>query len=249
MPERPTYSVRALSKFQHYRNRNPLWIKLYQTYLSDPDLGSVSDGGKFFFAASILLASRYQNMIPLDPYWLWKQSGAQSPGAVISYLRELKTAEKLDFQDDAASLLASCYQAASTERETETEREKQIAGAGAPAARPRRSMSGEDGELLRAFDAHHRRVLGAPYVAAVSRDRRIAQNLIGLLGLARVTEMLAAFWEELARGESNGFNPVAKAKPDVPGFLGQLPNLNRMHLWKSPIGGKEAQDAQGQSGQ
>lgn len=118
----PYYSVRNTPRYQHYKNRNPPWVKLYQEFLSDPDLGTVSDGAKFFFAASVLLASRHENKIRLDGYWLWRQTGAESPGKVLGYVAELKTIGAIEVSGDASNMLATCYQVASAERETDKSR-------------------------------------------------------------------------------------------------------------------------------
>jgi len=106
MDKARTYSVRNLDRFQHYKDRNPPWVKLHQSFLMDHDVSTLSDGAKFFALASILLASRSNNIIPMDATWLWGQTGAKSAGAVLGYLQELEKIGFIECLQDASKMLA-----------------------------------------------------------------------------------------------------------------------------------------------
>lgn len=119
-----TFRVKNFEKFQHYKNRRPPWIKLYNELLDDYEFGQLSDAQKWHVVASWLLASCYDNKIPADPEWIAKRisadeevdlSALESRGFIIS---------NQDVNGHASDLLAPCKQSAMPERERETETEE-----------------------------------------------------------------------------------------------------------------------------
>ncbi len=154
-PRRETakfFRIRELNKFQHYKNRNPPWVKLHGEQLDDYDFTQLPDSVKFHALALIYLASKTGNKIPNDPAWVAGRIGANDPinfGALLSikFLEpwrpraqsQVSTGEQFDLPDadeegetapgtttsenHASNLLASCKQVASAETETETEAE------------------------------------------------------------------------------------------------------------------------------
>lgn len=71
-----TFSVKNFAKFQHYKDRSPPWIKLYNDLLDDYDFGHLPDASKMHLIAIWLLASRYDNKIPADPEWVARRINA-----------------------------------------------------------------------------------------------------------------------------------------------------------------------------
>ena len=65
-----TFSIKNFEKFQHYKDRSPPWIKLYNALLEDYDFGALPDASKAHLIAIWLLASRSGNKIPYDPKWV-----------------------------------------------------------------------------------------------------------------------------------------------------------------------------------
>ena len=116
------FEVVNYGKFQHYRDRNPLWIKLYQTVLTDYEFTRLPDASKMHLLAIWLLASRYQNKIPWDEKWIAGQISA-SEKIDLAALERAKFINKINVVQDASNVLASCYHSASPEREIERERE------------------------------------------------------------------------------------------------------------------------------
>ena len=57
-------------EFQHYRDRNPPWIKLYVNLLDDYDYYSLPDNHKLILIHLWLLASKTNNNIPYDLQWI-----------------------------------------------------------------------------------------------------------------------------------------------------------------------------------
>ncbi len=65
----PTFSVKNFERFQHYKDRSPPWIKLYNELLDDYGFGRLPDASKMHLVAIWLLASRNDNKIPHDAEW------------------------------------------------------------------------------------------------------------------------------------------------------------------------------------
>lgn len=123
-----------------------------------------------------------------------------------------------------------------------TEKKKQQIAVSPPANGAPRQVSGPDGEFLRHFDRALRKTHGTPYMAAMARDRKIAREIIAVYGLPLACEMVEAFFREHARAAGGADSWIGKAKPDVPGFLGQIPNLIREYRFdaKPPTGADHA---------
>lgn len=62
--------VRNFEQFQHYKERNPIWIKLYCSLLDDYEFAQLRDQTKFHAVGLMLLASRLNNKFPSDEPWL-----------------------------------------------------------------------------------------------------------------------------------------------------------------------------------
>jgi hypothetical protein len=73
-----TFRVKNFESFQHYKDRSPPWIKLYNELLDDYDFGALPDASKFHLVAIWLLASRSANKIPFDPAWIGRRINATS---------------------------------------------------------------------------------------------------------------------------------------------------------------------------
>lgn len=58
------------AKFQHYRDRNPPWIKLHRELLTSRTWVSVDDASRVLAIACMLVASATDNKIPMDPNYL-----------------------------------------------------------------------------------------------------------------------------------------------------------------------------------
>ena len=69
--------VRNFDAFQHYKERNPIWIKLYCSLLDDYDFAQLSDETKFHAVGLMLLASRLNNKFPDDELWLRAKINAE----------------------------------------------------------------------------------------------------------------------------------------------------------------------------
>jgi hypothetical protein len=75
----PTFSVKNFERFQHYKDRSPPWIKLYNELLDDYEFACLQDASKMHLIAIWLLASRSDNKLPYDPAWIGKRINATEP--------------------------------------------------------------------------------------------------------------------------------------------------------------------------
>jgi hypothetical protein len=127
-----TFSVRNFERFQHYKDRSPPWIKLYNGLLDDYDFGLLPDASKLHLVAIWLLASRFDNKVPFDPAWIAKRISATEKVD----LTRLRDAGFIDVDADPLAARAQCAlpeREAETEPERETEEEDSSAGADIPA--------------------------------------------------------------------------------------------------------------------
>jgi len=73
-----TFHVKNFEKFQHYKDRSPPWIKLYNELLENYEFGRLPDAQKGQLIGIWLLASRMDNRIPFDPEWVAQKINATS---------------------------------------------------------------------------------------------------------------------------------------------------------------------------
>ena len=141
-----TFSVKNFARFQHYKDRAPPWIKLYNELLDDYEFGRLPDASKMHLIAIWLLASRSDNKIPYDAAWVGKRINANTKvdltllacAGFIVVDQQLHTAEQ-----DASNALAECAQDACLETEESRDRveTEQIAASPAkPRKKPNRSI-------------------------------------------------------------------------------------------------------------
>lgn len=104
------FRVRNFEQFQHYKHRNPPWIRLYYQLLNDRRFWRLDDQTKWLAVGCFLLASQCENRIPLDEEWIQKQLSLTT----IPNWQALLDAEVIQPIDcDASTLLAACKHYAS----------------------------------------------------------------------------------------------------------------------------------------
>ncbi len=72
------FKVKNWDDFQHYKDRNPPWIKLHNHLLDDYDFECLSDAAKGHLLCIWMLASRTKNSMPFDTSWISKKIGSSS---------------------------------------------------------------------------------------------------------------------------------------------------------------------------
>jgi len=103
--------VKNWTDFQHYKDRNPPWIKLHRDLLRDYDFICLQDASKMQLMLIWLLASQLDNKIPADADYIKAQIG-------VSQDIDLKELIDKGFLVDDSNTLAECKQVAIVETET-----------------------------------------------------------------------------------------------------------------------------------
>lgn len=80
--------VRNFWRHQHYRDRNPPWIKLYGDLLVDEEVRDLTPTTRLTAILLLLVAARRGNRIPNRPSWLAEEIGL-APGAVKRAISDL----------------------------------------------------------------------------------------------------------------------------------------------------------------
>lgn len=111
--------VKNWEQFQHYKERNPPWIKLHRDLLRNYDFICLQDASKLHLMLIWLLASQLDNKIPADENYIKTQIGVNT---------KINFKELIDkgFLVDASNTLAGRKQSAIPETEAyskETEAE------------------------------------------------------------------------------------------------------------------------------
>jgi hypothetical protein len=110
--------VKNWEKFQHYKDRNPPWIKLHRDLLRDYEFTCLQDASKLLLMLLWLLASQLDNKIPHDLDWLKTQLG-------INKKPDLKELIKQGFIVVDSNVLADCKRLDIVEAETEAYKEEE----------------------------------------------------------------------------------------------------------------------------
>jgi len=122
-----TFSVKNFERFQHYKDRSPPWIKLYNELLDDYEFGRLPDASKMHLIAIWLLASRSENKIPYDAAWVARRINANTKVdlTLLACAGFIVVDQSLpDTEQDASTPLAECLSREREEGETEERREE-----------------------------------------------------------------------------------------------------------------------------
>lgn len=123
--------VKNWENFQHYKDRTPPWIKLYNHLLDDFEFSCLPDASKAHLLSIWLLASRTGNKIPNNPKWIGNKINA-TDDVDIELLIESgfinvipnKNKEIQKPEQDASNMLQKPEQNACLEREERESRER-----------------------------------------------------------------------------------------------------------------------------
>ena len=111
-------TVKDWGKFQHYKDRNPPWIKLETDTFMKYEFGQLSDASKLLAVCIWTLASRYKDpklgLVPADLEYIKRQCNL---GDLITE-EHLKELINQGYIIDASDALADCKQSAIPETET-----------------------------------------------------------------------------------------------------------------------------------
>lgn len=114
-----TYSIKNWNDFQHYKTRNPPWIKLHKKLLDDPEFHALSGDASKTLAMCWLIASEDNGKLPAINKLAFRLRIDSK--LLAKHLIELKHW----ITNDASVMLAECLQDACPETETETETKRE----------------------------------------------------------------------------------------------------------------------------
>ena len=112
------FRVTNWDQYQHYKDRDPSWIKLYARLLDHYAFAALADNSKWHLIGIFLLASKQGNRIPGDARWVRKKIAARTRVD----LDALRTAGFIE--EDASTPLPETERGAIPEKETEESREE-----------------------------------------------------------------------------------------------------------------------------
>ena len=119
-------TVKNYERYQHYKHRNPPWIKLYYDLLDDEAFLSLDDVGQLNYIRCLLLASRTQNRVHFEANYLQKVFRSNAKIDLTPLIRvglllasSKRTARRM--LDKKHENRAQSISSSETETETETE--------------------------------------------------------------------------------------------------------------------------------
>jgi hypothetical protein len=116
--------VKNWSEFQHYRDRNPPWIKLHRTLLDDYEFARLQDASKAHLILIWLFASQRDGLVPDDPKFLKMKLGLEREPNLKWFINHgLLIPEQVD-----SAALADCEQLAPRGEERRGDSENVISG-------------------------------------------------------------------------------------------------------------------------
>ena len=214
-------------EFQHYKDRDPPWIKLYRDLLTAESWVLGTDASRLVQVASMLLAARYKNATPLKYDLFCKVASLDiSQREFDAAVEHLRSTNFLEIQGEpeqrkqpASKPLASCTSETETETETEKSRgEKRRASA--PPLDPA-SVEGLDPEAWRLW-VEHRTAIKKPIRPHSLRDAAEELAKLGSQQLAEVKRARAGGWQGL-HPEKAGVGPRLTKYEE---------NMNRLAAWE-----------------
>ena len=106
-------SVKNLTKYQHYKHRNPPWIKLYREVWTDYTLRQLPVVARLLFLGLSSLAMELENRVPADPRYLSDRLGFKVTLPDISHLLSSNLILSNLEEQVASATLADCKHDAS----------------------------------------------------------------------------------------------------------------------------------------
>lgn len=124
MSERaPLIRIHNWDRFQHYKKRNPPWIRLYRDLIDRPEYRQLSDAAARLLVELWLLASEFEpgGTIPMDIALLaWRTGRASTDASIVASLQELHR-QGFIVLPNRASADASAFASTSTPQRQRTE--------------------------------------------------------------------------------------------------------------------------------
>jgi len=236
------FRIKNWHEFQHYKDRNPPWIKLYTSLLCKTDgLMLLKDSERSHILLLFLAAAMNGNRLPFDNK-LIKQLIRATTDVDLKALHSLGLIEFVRGRQSASKMLAPSASKMLCLEETEKRREEKSTNSEPTARRTKRParQRTEFQLCLGAFKNCHENTLGLPYVDTYyARDNKALTGPLKTYGISAVLEMIGYFWAEQQERENGNETWIGKATPHIPGFVSKIPLILRDYTVESY--GKEAE--------
>lgn len=118
--------VRNWERYQHYKNRRPIWIKFYVELLDDMELRKLPITTRLLWDQLLLLAAKSDNRILNDSEEIARSTRIPHEATAngIQELLEGRWLRQVRSKRHASKMLANRYQVATPEAETEKEQKQ-----------------------------------------------------------------------------------------------------------------------------
>lgn len=130
------YRVKNWERFQHYKDRNPPWIKLHYEIMTSSDWVMLADASKLLAVVCMLIASRNAGMVPADPAY-FRRVAYLDKLPNFKPLLECGFLEKLQAEDSGSKQPQADATTEGACTETETEEDKKPLPGGSVKKAPR----------------------------------------------------------------------------------------------------------------
>jgi hypothetical protein len=163
------------TRFQHYKDRDPPWIKLYRDILTSEPWVVGTDLSRLVQIAITLLAARYQNKTPYRFDLIKKVTSLDCTEAqfkrAIAHLIDARFLT-IETVQDASAVLAPLYHSATPEGESEKRREETETEGERAGARPPlvAELDAKAWETWIAYRSALKKPLKAPSIEAAQRQ-------------------------------------------------------------------------------
>jgi hypothetical protein len=186
-------SIQAWDRFQHYKDRDPPWVKLYRDLLTSESWVLGTDASRLVQVASVLLAARYGNRIPYRYDLIKKvahlEMSEKQFDQAVTHLAETNFLEIQQVAEEkhvvaqlASTALATCTSETEQSKEkTEQSRAEQNSVGQAP-----------DDSVARVFE-HWRSVHGHSRATLDSKRRRVIREALKTFSEADLCESIAGY--------------------------------------------------------
>lgn len=145
------YRIRNWETFQHYKDRNPPWVKLHRELLTSETWVSGNDASRVLAIACMLIAAATDNRIPAKPDYIQRVAYLSAPPDFEPLIENgfLEVLIEQEVTERASKTLADASKQLEvarpeTEAEAETEKKKKPA---ASRRRPQKTSLPEDFEV------------------------------------------------------------------------------------------------------
>lgn len=215
--------VKEWTRLQHYKDRNPPWVKLYRDLLTSESWVLGTDLSRLVQVASVLLAARYGNQIPYRWDLLRKVSSLECSekafNEAVRHLTEHKFLEIQDAPDEqqaveqvASTPLSECLLRGEKRREETEERQTRPRE---PACASVMLAEGLDGEAWKRWEAYRHEIRRPLKPASIPAAQR-ALAAYGADQSAVVEQSIAQGWQGLFALKRVGINGSHKKPAWVP---------------------------------